>query len=241
MSGGEIGANLPAWKALLKKRIPSITTVCDVGGVTEVGTPIWSECQHESGAHVFEDAVFLELLDVGTQAPVPMGQEGEVIFTDLISRGSPLIRYQVRDIARFTDEPCACGLPFGRFPEGIIGRSDDMLVVNSANVFPSALESCVRGTEGLSGEYQIVVSRRGELDMLTLRVERAESGSASDDELSKQLTSRLQIATPVHARLEILNYGKLPRFVYKAKRVADERRNQSTDDLMALAQAQQQM
>ena len=241
ISGGEIGANLPAWKKLLKSRIPSITTVCDVGGVTEVGTPIWSECVHEAGAHVFEDAVFLELLNVDTQRPVPAGEQGEVVYTDLISKAAPLIRYQVRDIARFTDEPCACGLPFGRFPEGIIGRSDDMLVINSSNVFPSAIEACVRDTAGLSGEFQIVVSRRGELDALRLRVERADNSESSNEELTERLSAALAIATAVHPTIEILGYEELPRFVYKSKRVADERKQQSTDDLSALALSQQSM
>lgn len=241
ISGGEIGANLPAWKRLLKSRIPSITTVCDVGGVTEVGTPIWSECVHEAGAHVFEDAVYLELLDVDTQRPVPQGEQGEVVYTDLISKAAPLIRYQVRDIARFTDEPCACGLPFGRFPEGIIGRSDDMLVINSSNMFPSAIEACVRDTPGLSGEFQIVVSRRGELDTVRLRVERADNSDSSDAELTERLSAALAIATAIHPTIEILGYEELPRFVYKSKRVADERKQQSTNDLSALALSQQSM
>lgn len=238
VSGGEIGANLPTWKAALKERIPSITTVCDVGGVTEIGTPIWSECAHESGAHLFEDAVLVEVLDPQTRKPA---DEGEVVLTDLIGEGAPIIRYEVRDIARYTTEPCACGSPLARFPEGVMGRTDDMLTVNSANVFPSAIEACVRDTEGLSGEYQIVVRRRGELDALIVRVERAELADAPDADVVARLTRKFQIATAVHPTIELVGYGELPRFVYKAKRVADERKNQTVDDLAAVADAQQRM
>lgn len=238
VSGGEIGASLPEWKALLKRRIPSITTVCDVGGVTEIGTPLWSECVHEAGAHVFEDAVLVEILSPESRRPA---SEGEVVYTDLIGEAAPLLRYEVRDIARFTTNPCECGLPFGRYEGGIIGRSDDMLTVNSANVFPSAIESCVRGIAGLSGEYQIIVRKRGGLDVLILRVERAEASGLDDEAVVRALQASLQIATPVHAQVDLVGYGELPRFVYKSKRVADERKNVTADALTAIAESQRSM
>lgn len=238
VSGGEIGASLPEWKALLKKRIPSLTTVCDVGGVTEIGTPLWSECVHEAGPHVFEDAVLVEILDQQTGSP---SAYGEVIYTDLIGEAAPLLRYEVRDVAHLIDESCECGVPFARYKGGVIGRSDDMLTVNSANVFPSAIEACVRDVDGLSGEYQIVVAKRGEVDLLTLRVEREAASTHSDPHVIERLKAKLAIATPVHPAIELVAFGELPRFVYKSKRIADERKNETVADLAALAESQQRM
>ena len=66
---------------------------------------IWAECQHMAGGHLAEDAVIPEVLDPETKVPTEPGQVGELVFTDIVSKTAPLLRYKVNDLTRIDDEP----------------------------------------------------------------------------------------------------------------------------------------
>ena len=77
-----------------------------------------------------------------------------------------------RRFAEWTDAPCPCGRTYPRFPLGIIGRIDDMIVIRGENVYPSAIEEVLRGFPELGGgEFEIVVTRARHMDELTIRTE----------------------------------------------------------------------
>ena len=84
--------------------------------------------------------------------------------------GMPLFRYRTRDRVVATEDRCACGRTTLRLQGGILGRTDDMLVVRGVNVFPSALENIIRGHEAVS-EYQIEVRQARGMRELFLRLE----------------------------------------------------------------------
>ena len=81
-------------------------------------------------------------------------------------------------------------------PEGVIGRVDDMVTIRGLNIFPSGIERLVRSIPSIS-EYQVEVSRQGELDQLLLRVEADQAGAL---ELEKLLSTRLGLRVPKAAR-----------------------------------------
>jgi len=94
-------------------------------GCEEVGL-IAAECPYRAGLHVNSEHVLVECLGAdGTE--VQTGEEGEVVVTDLINYGMPLIRYRVEDIAVMSNHSCVCGrgLPL---LEKIVGRVADFLV-----------------------------------------------------------------------------------------------------------------
>ena len=63
-----------------------------------------------------------------TGKPLPDGEYGELVITNLVKEGQPMLRYRTHDITRIIDAPCACGRTSRRI-EKIRGRSDDMLIV----------------------------------------------------------------------------------------------------------------
>lgn len=93
----------------------------DIYGTGELGV-IAASCGNP-GAHVFEDLFVVEVLRDG--APVPVGQIGQVVITDLSNTAMPLIRYAVGDVGYFIEEKCACGRAGRRLV--VCGRTQDML------------------------------------------------------------------------------------------------------------------
>ena len=93
-------------------------------GCEEVGL-IACECEQHAGLHLNVDHLIVEFLrDDGTEAEP--GEEANIVVTDLINRGMPLIRYRVEDRGVRGDRKCACGrgLPL---MERIVGRQADFL------------------------------------------------------------------------------------------------------------------
>ncbi len=194
----------------------------DVYGLTELGGPgVAVECHFHDGLHLFEDHYYPEVVDPETGRPLPPGQAGELVLTSLTREASPVIRYRTRDRTVLVDEPCACGSPFRRMRK-IHGRTDDMLVVRGENVFPSQVEDILLGVGGLTGNYQLVVDRRGHvLDSLQVRVEaRADADQVG---LRERAEERIKETIGLSMSVMVLAPGALPRSEGKAKRVIDLR------------------
>src|SRR5262249_38034183 len=83
------------------------------------------ECEQHHGLHVNSDGVYVELLRDGR--PVAPGEPGSVVVTDLTNRAMPLLRYQVGDVAVWSERVCPCGrgLPL---LERLEGREADYVV-----------------------------------------------------------------------------------------------------------------
>ena len=71
-----------------------------------------------------------------------------------------------------TREPCACGRTHVRIMR-VTGRDDDMLIIRGVNVFPSQVEAVLVGLPGIAPHYQLVLTREGALDTMTVEVEMA--------------------------------------------------------------------
>lgn len=83
------------------------------------------ECERHEGLHLNVDHVVVEFLrEDGTEA-VP-GEEANIVVTELINRGMPLIRYRVEDMGVPSRRSCSCGrgLPL---MERVTGRRADFL------------------------------------------------------------------------------------------------------------------
>lgn len=146
---------------------------CDVYGLSEImGPGVAMECSESHGLHVAEDQFLVEIVDPETLEPVPDGQLGELVITTLTRECSPLIRYRTRDLTRIIDEPCACGRTHRKI-DRIVGRTDDMLIIRGVNVFPSQIEQVITGFPEIVPHYQIVLTTKGTLDHVELRVETA--------------------------------------------------------------------
>ena len=141
----------------------------DIYGLSEVmGPGVASECvETKDGLHVWEDHFYPEIIDVETGEVRPDGEFGELVFTTLTKEALPLIRYRTRDLTRLLPGTARAM----RRMERVTGRSDDMIILRGVNVFPTQVEELILRVPGLSPHFQLVLSRPGRLDELSVRVE----------------------------------------------------------------------
>ena len=147
----------------------------DTYGLSEIiGPGVASECHEaQSGLHLWEDHFFCEVIDPETHASrCRSGDAGELVLTTLTKEALPMLRYRTRDITRLIEEPCACGRTHRRMMR-VTGRSDDMLIIRGVNVYPSQVEAFLVGFPGLAPHYQLVLTRDGPMDAITIEVELA--------------------------------------------------------------------
>jgi phenylacetate-CoA ligase len=198
----------------------------DVYGLSEIlGPGVAVECDAQDGLHGWEDHFLFEIIDPETGRTVPEGQAGELVITTLTKEGLPMIRYRTRDITRVTTARCACGRTHLRLRR-ITGRNDDMLIIRGVNVYPSQIEAALVGMPDLAPHYQLVVSRRGNMDELTVEVEAAPSLRASADayrRLAEQVRYQIKSMVGVTTDVLVKKPGEVPRSQGKAVRVRDER------------------
>jgi phenylacetate-CoA ligase len=200
----------------------------DVYGLSEIiGPGVASECcVAQSGLHGWEDHFLLEIIDPKSLEPLPMGETGELVITTLTREAMPMIRYRSRDITRLSDEPCACGRTHVRIMR-VTGRDDDMLIIRGVNVYPSQVEAVLVGFPGLAPHYQLVLTREGPLDAMTVEVEMA-PGAPADDASRKQKASEvmhhIKSMIGVTCKVSVKSTGEVPRSQGKAVRIKDERK-----------------
>ena len=210
---GEPGANVPATKV----RIESVWNAkCyDHAGASEIGAHSF-ECEVQpNGTHVTESEFIVEVLNPETLEPVPAGEQGELIITNLGRIGYPVIRYRSGDLVVLNQQKCTCGRSFARFEGGVIGRADDMVVVRGVNIFPSAVENLVRQCESVE-EFRITVTTDREMGNLAIELEL--SKNANPESARKTVDQAIQNELSLRPEITLVPSGSLPRFEMKAKR-----------------------
>lgn len=200
---------------------------CDIYGLSEVmGPGVAFECSELGGLHLAEDHFYAEIINPETLQPVADGEYGELIFTTLTRECCPLVRYRTRDITRIISEQCACGRTHRRIDK-IIGRTDDMLIIRGVNVFPSQIEQVLTSFPEIATQYQIILTTRGSLDHVELRVETVQDFPFDEirklEELKRRLSSELKSNLQVSVDIKLVEPKTIERSEGKAKRIIDLR------------------
>jgi phenylacetate-CoA ligase len=203
----------------------------DIYGLSEImGPGVACECHvMQSGLHGWEDHFLFEIIDPKTLEPMRFGEAGELVITTLTKDALPMIRYRTRDITRLDDSPCACGRTHVRIMR-VTGRDDDMLIIRGVNVYPSQLEAVLIGFPGLSPHYQIVLTRAGALDAMTVEVELAPETPDDDDARARkeaEVRHHIKSMIGVTCDIAVKRQGEVPRSQGKAVRVKDGRKTPS--------------
>ena len=210
---GEPGGSLPAVRARIEEGFGA--RCIDHAGLTE-GGPFGDPCPDGHGLHVDENEFVCEIVDEQLR-PTPLGESGELLLTPLRRTGFPVLRYRTGDVVVNTSEPCPAGHEGRWLPGGIVGRSDDMVVIRGMNVYPSAVEEAVRHASG-SGEFRITFySEPSGMDEIKLEVELA------DGKVARELQEVMRKQLGLRVRVVPVTPGVLPRHDGKARRVVDER------------------
>jgi phenylacetate-CoA ligase len=198
----------------------------DIYGLSEIlGPGVAMECHvARNGLHGWEDHFLFEVIDPKTLKPVPMGEPGELVITTLTKEALPMVRYRTRDITRLSDEPCACGRTHVRIMR-VTGRDDDMLIIRGINVYPSQIEAILVGFPGVAPHYQIVLTREGALDAMTVEVEaEATIDEAASGRKASEVQQHIKSLIGVTCNVVVKAPGEVPRSQGKAVRVRDMRK-----------------
>ena len=211
---GEAGGSIPSTRERIEKGWGA--RVIDHHGLTEVG-PISFECWEAPGSlHLNEAEYICEIVDPASDRPVPDGERGELVVTNLGRAASPLIRYRTGDIVVRRSGTCACGRTFARLEGGILSRADDMVNVRGVNVYPSAVESVVRRFSDVA-EYRATVATAGALRELSVEIE-AVTGVDGAPDVASRVAGALRESLGLTVPVRVVEPNSLPRFELKARR-----------------------
>jgi phenylacetate-CoA ligase len=209
---GEPGGSIPSVRRAVETAWNA--RVIDHSGASEVGPWGFGDFTGD-GLYVLESDFVAEFLSVATGAPAQDGELAELVLTSLGRAGLPVFRYRTGDLVRPRrkhDMPRR----FTFLEGGIVGRTDDMLVIRGVNVFPTAIEQIVRGFPEIV-EYRVTARTRGAMDHLEIEIEdRLDCPSRVADELRVRLGLKVDVTC--------VALGTLPRFEGKGRRFLDERR-----------------
>jgi phenylacetate-CoA ligase len=194
----------------------------DIYGLSEVmGPGVANECvETKDGLHVWEDHFYPEIIDPVTGEVLPDGAPGELVLTSLTRQAMPVIRYRTRDLTRLLP---GTARPMRRI-EKITGRTDDMIILRGVNLFPTQIEELILRLPELSAHFQCVLTRRGRLDALTVRVERRPGAEpAAADAAGATLVEHVKSTIGVSVDVAVIEPDTVERSMGKMRRIVDER------------------
>jgi phenylacetate-CoA ligase len=193
-------------------------------GVGDTGI-ISSEGPDHNGMYVWEDAHYVEILDVDTGKPVKDGESGDIVTTVLFKDDIyPMIRFNTHDVSAFHSEK-GSALNFKRL-QGIFGRSDNMVKLRGINVFPHGIGGVLNARPEFKGEFFCRATRdMSGRDEMTVMIE---TDAAPSEDLKQAFQTLLKTRIGVEMNVELYAPGALAELTevdkrQKPKRLSDER------------------
>lgn len=167
-------------------------------GMTEMGLATTIECSVQDGIHVDEGDYLVECVDPVTGEHLPDRKEGELIWTSLNMKGSPLLRYRSYDLSCCISPPCPCGFKtIGKIGKPK-GRIDDTTKFGfGEKVYPYLFDEAIGSVHGVIS-HQVVIDRPAFRDRLTVNVE----FNGDQDEARKQLQEKIMAIPEVQSSIE---------------------------------------
>ena len=195
----------------------------DIYGLSEVmGPGVANECvESKDGLHIWEDHFYPEVIDPETGEVLPDGEKGELVFTSLTKEAMPVIRYRTRDLTRLLPGTARTM----RRMEKVTGRTDDMMIVRGVNVFPTQIEEQILKVPGLSGHYQVILTRADRLDEMHVLAEATPDAASAEMRAASgaRLVQHIKDVIGTSVAASVLEPGGVERSQGKARRVIDKR------------------
>ncbi len=188
---------------------------------------IATECPARQGLHIQEDAFIVQIVDPESGAPLPDGELGALVVTELYKTGSPQFRYNIMDLSYLHPiEQCACGSWLRRMGP-FSGRGDNMVKLRGVNVWPEALGEIVTAHERTTEDYFVRAVRDGHRDEMIVCVT-SPAPARDHDALRAELEGLLKDRIGVRFHVEVSAPGSLDALTEiatspKPKRFRDER------------------
>lgn len=227
LKAGIFGAEM--WTEEMRDKIEETLGLkaLNIYGLTEImGPGVAQECMEQDGIHISDDHFYPEIIDPETGEVLGDDQKGELVLTTLTREGMPIIRFRTKDLTSLMSGDCACGRTTKRMTR-ITGRSDDMMKIKGVMVFPSQIEKALLSVEGVTPNYQIIVTRPDILDEIEVKVEASKDLFSDEmkemEKIEKNIVDAIRAEIGIKVDVTIVEPETLPRSEGKAVRVIDER------------------
>jgi len=179
--------------------------VFDAYGLTEA--PVGVECSRHNGYHYWEDAIILEVIDPDTGEPLPEGEVGEIVVTNLLRTAMPIIRYRTKDLGYITHEKCSCGYNIPRvWVEGRIEQTIHLpdgvklpvsMIIEALSGFQMERRDIVIHVKNLGSKTLLELEAEGSERELEEKIEKVLSEELSPDITDLIDTGRLEIKVKI--------------------------------------------
>ena len=186
-----------------------------------------SECPMHDGLHIYEDAFIVQVVDVDSGEPLPDGELGSMVLTELYKTGSAQFRYNTMDLSYLHPVgQCACGSWLRKIGP-FAGRGDNMVKLRGVNVWPEGVGAIAGEIDGTDPDYCVTAERKDGRDELTISIvssRPAEEFEGIRENIEGLLKQRLGVAIaarvmPPGALDELTEIATMP----KPKRFHDNR------------------
>lgn len=227
------------WTEAIRQQVEAGLQVnaTNIYGLSEIIGPGVSQEDYEekgTGSYIWEDHFYPEVVDRDTGQPLPYGEEGVLVFTTISKQAMPLVRYWTNDVCSIYYDSDAKRTHIKM--SAIKGRSDDMLIIRGVNFFPTQIEAILPQFDQLSPAYQLLVSRKGNLDEVHLRIEwekgygasikagDAQSYQEAKERAAKALASKIHSTLGLRIGVTVEEHDSIPRSAGgKLSRLLDQR------------------
>ncbi|NYT22660.1 phenylacetate--CoA ligase family protein [Alcaligenaceae bacterium] len=216
MVAGEIAVSIPE----IRRKIEDAYGCTVFDWMAPIGGTLAFSCRSDEyhGLHVVTpelDLYPLDVVDPDTRKPLPIedGVTGELIYTSLFRQANPLLRFASGDVARVELSPCPhCGFKGPRV--FVVGRSDDMLIVKGANVYPATIKTVIQEFQPrLTGQFRIVLTERPPRVEPPLKIRVEVAGDVPESALpglAEKLQDELSRRARVKPRIIWARPGEIP-------------------------------
>lgn len=197
-------------------------------GLTEMGLGVAVECGARNGFHLNEGDLYLEIVNPETGQVLEAGEEGELVFTSLSFKGTPLIRYRTHDIAHFITEPCVCGANTLVKFSNVKKRLESIIKIDDLELYPSYFDELLFEDPNII-DFQAVLTGNQENQGLLIKAEAIEASEGVKEAIKNRLLSDRLIDQLVHGprslNLEVAFVGKgsLMQLSRVKRMIVDER------------------
>jgi phenylacetate-CoA ligase len=176
----------------------------DFYGSMECGWIGW-QCPERNGYHINSDCIIVECLRDGK--PVPPGEEGELVVTNLHSDAAPMLRYVTGDLGILNPEKCSCGRSFPLISQ-LVGRVEDCIMVPGGQRLSShIITSIIEEIPGVR-QLQIVQEAPETLRVRLLTKQNRPSEEFVRKEVQKALGNKVNVFVEYPKALEREPNGK---------------------------------
>lgn len=183
--------------------------------------------------HLPSDFQKIEVVNPDTLEPVPPGEPGEIIITNLRREFQPIVRYRIGDMATVLPEKCPCGDPNPLFR--LSGRAGEDFKLGGAYISIDVFEQAVNEhSDELSMNFQLILEDTGNQMIVNLDVECDDPlvhthAACSVKTRLEQLVPELQVGQDVgfikSFTVNTVLLGTIPRnpITGKIKKIVDKR------------------